>query len=163
MTNQMAIRAGAPNDLEAILPLMREFHASERIAMGPAEQAALERLLANSELGRILLAVDDNVCIGYLVLGFGYSIEFQGTDAFVDEIYVSSERRSQGIGARLLAAAEAEARRNDVRALHLEVDHENLQASGLYGRLGYRAHPRHLMTKWLDQSRVGNSPPAKHP
>jgi ribosomal protein S18 acetylase RimI-like enzyme len=50
----------------------------------------------------------------------------------------------------LLAAAETEARRNGVRALHLLVAPGNRVAEELYRAAGFVASPRVMMTKPLD-------------
>jgi ribosomal protein S18 acetylase RimI-like enzyme len=49
----------------------------------------------------------------------------------------------------LLATVEAACPALGVRALHLEVDHVNERAKGLYVRAGYADHERYLMTKVL--------------
>jgi ribosomal protein S18 acetylase RimI-like enzyme len=87
--------------------------------------------------------------VGYLVLGFGYSLEFLGRDAFVDELYVDEAHRGGGLGRRFLQAAERVCRANGVRALHLEVDPSNAVAQALYRSWGFADHDRRLMTRWL--------------
>jgi ribosomal protein S18 acetylase RimI-like enzyme len=148
MSRQVPIGPAASADAAAILPLMRDFHVHERLAMGPPEERALHQLLADPSRGTLLVARGPGALLGYVVVGFGFSIEFQGVDAFVDELYVDPAHRGQGIGRRLLEAAEASAKAAGVVAFHLEVDHANPDARRLYESLGYAAHPRHLMTKW---------------
>lgn len=137
-------------DLAALLPLVRAMHKHEGLAMGAAEEAALALLMREPTRGRILLARTSAGIAGYVVLTFGFSIEFHGVDAFIDELYVEPVQGGAGLGALLLEGAAATARAAGVRALHLEVDHANPDAARLYERLGYKPHPRHLMTKWLD-------------
>jgi GNAT superfamily N-acetyltransferase len=84
------------------------------------------------------------------VLACGFSLEYRGRDAFVDELYVRPDRRDRGIGSRILDAMEAECRRRGIVALHLEVDHDNPDGRRLYLRRGFADHARHLMTKWLE-------------
>jgi len=67
----------------------------------------------------------------------------------LDEFFVDSAWRSQGIGTQALAFAEEWCRSRGLRALRLEVGHENPRALGLYQRTGFEVHDRHLMTKWL--------------
>jgi ribosomal protein S18 acetylase RimI-like enzyme len=172
------IRQAGPSDLDALLPLVAEFHEHERIELPAAERrAALGRLLGDPSLGAVLVAERGRAAegdaegtaegapkgsaaaaggiVGYAILCLGYSVEFGGRDAFVDEAFVLPGSRGGGIGRALLAEAEAHARRLGARALHLEADHANPRAAELYRRLGFRDHPRHLMTLRLPEGPPG--------
>jgi ribosomal protein S18 acetylase RimI-like enzyme len=145
------VRRAGHADLETLLHLVTEFHAHERIAstLG-SRRAAVLRLLAEPRLGRVLLATGpDGEALGYGILCLGFSVEFGGVDAFVDELYVRPAHRGAGLGGRLLDALEAEARGSGVVALHLEVDLDNPRALELYRRRGFAEHARRLMTRRL--------------
>ncbi len=130
--------------------MMRSFYAElgEPFAAERAERA-LRALLADPSHGAAWVFREDGRATGYLVVTHGYSLEFDGRIAVVDEVYAVPERRGQGIGARALALAEEHCRRQGISALRLEVHHENRRALALYERSGYEAHDRYLMTKWL--------------
>ena len=112
---------------------------------------ALRHLLNHPELGRIWMLFVNQNPIGYIVLTLGFSFEFHGTDAFLDELYVAPEFRRRGFARKALERLEAEARKLGVNALHLEVDKGNDAAFELYRRAGFEDHSRFLMTKWLQQ------------
>jgi ribosomal-protein-alanine N-acetyltransferase len=61
-----------------------------------------------------------------------------GGEAEILALAVAPSGRRQGRGARLLAAAEAEAARRGGGAMYLEVAETNAPARALYGRAGYR-------------------------
>src|ERR1051326_6750990 len=83
------VEAARPDDLGAILPLVMEFHQHENIRVdAQLRTAALQQALAPGGPARILLALNGGEVVGYAIVGFGFSIEFGGRDAFVDEIYV---------------------------------------------------------------------------
>ena len=42
------------------------------------------------------------IAVGYLVLTLGYSLEYGGRDAFIDEVYIRSSYRGRGIGTAAL-------------------------------------------------------------
>jgi ribosomal protein S18 acetylase RimI-like enzyme len=84
---------------------------------------------------------------GYAVVTLGYSLEHGGRDAFLDEIVVAPDLRGQGIGRRLLLAAEAYCACHGVAALHLEVEPRHRGAMALYRRAGFGSTRRILMTK----------------
>jgi len=143
-----SVRIAEPGDLERLLPLVRELWTHELMQWHEtATPAALARLLRDGSLGRVWIAEESGAPIGYLVLCFGYSLEYLGRDAFVDELYVEPALRGSGLGAQLLAAADTACSALGIAALHLEVDHENPRARELYARAGFRDHARHLMTK----------------
>lgn len=144
------LRVATPADLATVLPIVADFHHHEKIATTPAHrETALRGLLSDPRLGAAVLAERQGKVVGYALLCLGYSVEFGGRDAFVDELYVAPEARGTGVGQRLLAELETIATKQRVVALHLEVDHANPRAHDLYKRLGYRDHDRHLMTKRL--------------
>jgi RimJ/RimL family protein N-acetyltransferase/N-acetylglutamate synthase-like GNAT family acetyltransferase len=78
----------------------------------------------------------------------------------IELLWVADAYRKEGLGARLLATAEAEARVRGCR--HARVDTFDFQAPGFYARLGYeeyalledfpRGHRRHFFRRDLEQS-----------
>ena len=139
----MSFRRATLEDVPALLELQQRFYEGEGY---PYDRASMERgmreMIADPMFGRLFLAED-----AYLVVTFGFSLEFGGRDAFVDELYVADAARGRGRGTEALELAEAACREAGIHALHLEVEHVNLRARALYERRGYYAHERHLMTK----------------
>lgn len=80
--------------------------------------------------------------IGYLVLTYGFSIEFRGRDAFIDEFFIRSPHRGRGLGTRALAQVKDRAAELGLVALHLEVARDNRAARRLYGGLGFEPRDR---------------------
>ena len=146
------IAPATSGDVEALLPLMREFYAGQRL---PYDEGALRRALDalwNEPLhGGAWLALAGDEPAGYGVLCCGFSLEYGGRDAFVDELFVLPAWRDQGVGGLILDAMESACREQGIAALHLEVDHDNPDGMRLYQRRGFVDHHRHLMTKWLDR------------
>jgi ribosomal protein S18 acetylase RimI-like enzyme len=105
-------------------------------------------MLGSASEGRVLVLDRDGQEVGYAALCFGYSVEYGGRDAFVDDIYVAPQLRGRGHGRALYAALEAEARASGCRALHLEVMRGN-PAIAWYGALGFRDRDSALLSKRL--------------
>ena len=132
------IRQAAVQDLDALLPLVAAYHSFEKVTLREAERRrALADLLADPALGVVLRLDAGGMPAGYAAVCFGYSIEFGGRDAFLDELYLVPSVRRRGLGARLLVEAKACAAACGARALHLEVAADNDAAQLLYTRSGF--------------------------
>lgn len=145
-----SFRIATRRDLDLLGTLMREFYTLERLAFDEElARAALEKILDDSSLGRVWLIHVEGTPAGYFVLTFGFSLEFQGRDAFLDEIYVRSEHQGRGVGRGALTFVEEECRSLGMRALHLEVDRGNIKAQSVYRNSGFEDRGNHLLTKRL--------------
>jgi GNAT superfamily N-acetyltransferase len=146
-------RLATPADLDELLIFNREFCALDQHPFDEQTlRPALERLLRDEALGRLWLILDGDQAIGYLALAFGYSLEYRGRDAFVDEIYIRARHRRQGIGTQAFAFLERVCKDLGVRALHLEVEHRNLAAQQFYRSIGFYDQERHLMTRLISSA-----------
>ena len=138
---------------DELLVLVAEFHEIAHLPFSVSGTGdALRGLLENQQLGCVLMARESSMPVGCVVVGFGYSLEFGGRDAFIDELYVRPAFQARGIGTALLREAEKFASQLGVNALHLESDFDNPRATALYKSKAYHQHPRFLMTKWLNEA-----------
>jgi len=137
--------------LTELLPLVRAYHEFEHVSQTDEERAAaIAPLLQGESLGKIWKIGVQNRLVGYIAVCFGYSIEFMGKDAFLDEFYIVEPWRGKGIGSAALSAVCQELKDMDVKALHLEVHRENLRAISLYSAQGFISRDRfHLMSRTL--------------
>jgi GNAT superfamily N-acetyltransferase len=94
----------------------------------------LGRLLAGREV-IALLAGDPAVAVALLTMR--PNVWYDGPVAVLDELYVAPERRGQGIGSALLAAAEAVTRGRGGELLEINVDGDDTDARRFYERHGY--------------------------
>ncbi|MBU0507236.1 GNAT family N-acetyltransferase [bacterium] len=137
-------------DVPDLLSMMRELYEYDHSPFDEQEhRRALVDLLANANFGRLWLIQFNGETVGYVILAFGYSLEFRGRDAFVDELFVCEPFRGRGIGSEALRFVEMAARELGIKALHLEVTRANARAQEVYRKFGYQDHDRYLMTKWL--------------
>ena len=143
-------RVAQLSDLAILLQFMQEFYAFEQLPFDrEAARTALEGILQSASLGSVWLIQGDEKPIGYVVLTLGYSLEYLGRDAFVDELYIREAYRRQGIGSQTLRFIEDRCQELGVKALHLEVARKNIKAQAVYHKAGYEDHERYLLTKWL--------------
>lgn len=141
-------------DADAVLAMMREFYAIDNYAFDEGiMRSALVGLIADATLGGVWLIHAESQLAGYLVLTFGYSLEFHGRDALLDELFLLPPYRGQGIGTKAVRFVEEQCSALGIHALHLEVERGNTVAQQLYRHGGFRDSNRFLMTKWLTSGR----------
>jgi diamine N-acetyltransferase len=149
-----AFRSASLADVPAILAHQRAYYATDGYAFDEAvARAAIEGLLGDAERGRLWVLAHEDTIVGYLAVTFGWSLEWGGRDAFVDELYLAPSHRGGGIGGRAIALAEEACRAAGVRALHLEVERTNARARALYARTGFADTDRLLLTRRLTPTR----------
>lgn len=141
------IRSSTLGDLPVLTTLMAEFYAESGYPFerGPGAEA-LSKLVRTPELGRLWLIAQPEI-VGYIAVTFGFSLEYLGRDAFIDELFIRPALRGAGLGTRVLQAVERECIESGVRALHLEVERDNPAAQALYRRQGFRDNDRQLLSK----------------
>ncbi len=141
------LRRATLADVPALLVRTAALNAHEGIAVDRgALEAALRVLFADPDVGGAWLIEDADAPVGYVMVTFGFDLEFAGRDAWLTEIWVDEAARGRGAGAAALTLIDAEVRALGVRALHLQVRPDNL-ARRLYERAGFAATPRLVMTR----------------
>lgn len=144
-------RLAEVSDTDTILDFMRRLYAQDGIPFDESSaRATLVGIVRDRSLGRVWMIRDGPEPIGYMILTLGYSLEYRGRDAFVDELFVDESRRRQGIGRKAMQFLERACRDLEVRALHLEVERPNVGAQVLYRKFGFVDHDRYLMTKHIE-------------
>ena len=142
-------RAGV-SDIDALLPMICELCGFDRTPFDEgAARRALAQLVGDESLGGAWLVESGGLTAGYLVITNGFSLEFGGRDAFIDELFLREEFRGRGLGRRALEFAEDFCRGRGVRALLLEVEHDNTAAQEVYRRSGFENRDFYLMAKRL--------------
>lgn len=145
------------NHLETLLDFSRQLHEfgkdEEYLREHPyrlktSSEAAL-KLLASPQFGGIWLLELDGTCIGHCVLTVGFSLEFAGNDVFLDELFIKEGFRNQGIGRLAMEFVKKQSALYNAKAIHLEVDKENVHAQKLYEKFGFIDNDRFLMTAWI--------------
>ena len=140
-----------PADEATVLALMRVFYAEEQLTfVEEAARTAVKALFSAPDLGSLFLLGDEAGNVrGYLVLTFGFSLEFRGRFVLLDELYVAADLRGQGLGKAAIEFAAGWARERGAAALRLEVNHANRRAKDVYSRRGFGDDRRDLMTRWV--------------
>ena len=145
-------RIANDTDVNTILPFMRQFYAIDQYPFDELIACTtLTDLVRDSSLGRVWLVSDGDEAIGYVVVTFGYSLEYRGRDAFIDELFIVDSYRGKGVGSKVMQFVLEACPDLDIQALHLEVERDNGAGQALYRKFGFEDHGRYLMTRWIVQ------------
>jgi GNAT superfamily N-acetyltransferase len=132
------LQIAGDKDFEQVVAYARAYHEFEGINHSREVASSIRALLGESPLGRVWLIEADAHPVGYVAMCFGYSIEFSGRDAFIDEMFVAPEHRAKGIGKAALSLVKSESASLGVKVLHLEVARTNKQARRVYASAGFK-------------------------
>ncbi len=136
----MDIRRARAHDAPQLLTLIRRYWDFEGIKGFAAlrMELMLKELIAHpGERGLVWVAESQQTLRGYLIAVLLLSIEHQGLMAEIDEFFVLPEERRQGVGARLLAAMEADLVQRGCVRLQLQLALGNARGRAFYERQGY--------------------------
>ena len=140
-----ALTLAKPDHLDRLVALCGAFHAEAGInRTDTARQAALAPLLDGSPYGVAYLIGPARAPIGYIVICFGWSVEFGGLDAIIDELYIRPGVRGRGVATEALIALPRALSEGGLRAVHLEVDRDNEAAIKLYRRAGFAPRENYM-------------------
>jgi ribosomal protein S18 acetylase RimI-like enzyme len=138
--------------VEIFLSMMRALEAADP-GITPFDErrrrTTFEDFAKEASFGQAWLIFVGEKLAGYVILTLGFSFEYRGRDAYIDELYVDAPFRGRGLGRKTVEFVEEAARELGVNAIHLEASQGNTTAIELYRRTGFVDHDRRLMTKWL--------------
>ena len=134
---------------DRLMPLVAAFHAEAGITSSETQRdAAIQPLLEGCPHGAAYLIGPPRAPIGYIVVSFGWSVEFGGMDGFVDELFIRPGVRGRGVASEVLISLPRALAGAGLKALHLEVSTANAGARRLYKRAGFAMRDGfHLMTR----------------
>ena len=144
-----ALTLATAEHFDRLMVLITAFHTEAGIEQSDAHRAAaITPLLEGSPHGAAYLIGPPRAPIGYIVVCFGWSLEFGGMDGFVDELFIRPGVRRRGVASEVLISLPRALAGAGLKALHLEVAAENASARRLYKRAGFALRDGyHLMTR----------------
>lgn len=135
------------NDLESCLDLMRAYYEFDGIEFDPLRaKRALEQMIRENH-GRAWIVELERQPAGYVIVLFGFSLEYGGRVFEIDELFIQSEFRGHGLGRSILEFVETHARKLGATLLTLETELKNENAQAFYGKHGFTKLERQLMRK----------------
>ena len=144
--NRIEFKPLATSDIEILLTMMSDFYAIDHYPIDlVVSRNLIETFINHTALGKGWLILFENKVIGYCILTFVFSFEYQGRIAFLDELYLSKEARGKGIGKAAIAFIKSESHKLSLKLIYLEVENHNENAQKLYLAHDFAIHNRKIM------------------
>ncbi|UFH36702.1 GNAT family N-acetyltransferase [Flavobacterium acetivorans] len=136
----------ALSDIDTIVDLMQQFYAIDNYPIDiEISKSLFKEFITDENLGKAWLILSENEIVGYVILTFVFSFEYQGKIAFLDELYLTEKARGKGIGSKTIAFILDESKKADLKLIYLEIENHNQNAQKLYLANGFELHNRKLM------------------
>lgn len=137
-------------DIPRLLPMVAAFH--EEVGLDTTEElreASLNALWDLDIQAAIWLIGPKRAPVGYLAVGFGYSISLGGREARIDEFFIRSKVRGRGMGTQALGGLLPALHQMGVRALHADLALADATARKLFERAGLRPFDAEMVARAL--------------
>jgi len=143
----MNIRPAAPEDLEGLLVLYRDYHQG-LLPCGmnyDVNEEALPKVLESRIRSRLILTAvaegEDGALLGFvfcsiLRLSGEYLCRGESSVGYLNDLYVAPSARGQGLARRLTAYAEGWLRENGITTMELQVLGKNESARAFWQQQG---------------------------
>jgi ribosomal protein S18 acetylase RimI-like enzyme len=131
-------RVGA-SDLDALLPLMRAYCDFYETSPTDDDLLALAHALIDDPEGegiQLLARGPDGRAVGFATVYWSWSTTEACRIAVMNDLYVASEARGQGLAERLIDACKAECTSRGARRLTWQTAPDNRRAQAVYDRVG---------------------------
>ena len=134
------------SDIENIIQLMGEFYRIDNYPFDiEISRKLFNQFLTDENLGKAWLILHKNEIVGYVILTYVFSFEYQGKIAFLDELYIRENARGKGIGKETIAFIQQEAAKLSLKIIYLEVETHNDANQKLYIANDFAIHKRKIM------------------
>lgn len=131
------------SQIETITQMMQDFYAIDNYPINiRISKKLFQEFILNENLGKCWLIYSDNKIVGYVIITFIFSFEYQGRVAILDELYILKEYRRTGIGNLTIQFIKEQTLLLNVKVIYLEVENHNEKAQKLYLANGFELHNR---------------------
>ena len=133
-------------EIDTISKMMKDFYAIDNYPIDlEVSKKLFQEFISNENLGKAYLIFDESEIVGYVILTFIFSFEYQGKIAFLDELYIQKSSRGKGIGKETISFIKKEATKLNVKLIYLEVENHNEIAQKMYLANDFVIHNRKLL------------------
>lgn len=133
-------------EIDFVLGMMQEFYAIDNYPIDLEKSRKLfQYFISDEKLGKAFVVYNDNQMVGYFILTYIFSFEYQGIVTFIDELYIKSTHRGKGLGKKIVVFAQEFCRNKGDKMMYLEVEPHNKNAQKLYLANHFEEHNRSIL------------------
>ncbi|MEM9709103.1 MAG: GNAT family N-acetyltransferase [Pseudomonadota bacterium] len=148
-----ALTLAEPDDLDRLLAMAAKYHSEMGRPFDDAHRrAALLPLLEGASHGAVWLIGPKMGPVGYVAVGFVWSLECAGLLGMIEEIFIRENVRGRGIGTEALAALVARLSETGIAGIDLTVAKENDAAWRIFSRLGFEVRSGSNAMAWRPEA-----------
>ena len=134
------------SDIDSITKMMQNFYGIDNYPFDiEVSKNLFQEFISDEKLGKSWLICFDEEVIGYVILTFIFSFEYQGKIAFLDELYIKETARGKGFGKQTIQFIKEQALLLNVKVIYLEVENHNEKGQKLYLANDFEIHNRNLL------------------
>jgi GNAT superfamily N-acetyltransferase len=136
------------DDASALFQWIKRYYQFDHITFDARSiRRGIKTLLRHPNYGMAWFICAEGGTVGYIILTYGFDMEFGGLLGIITDFYIGADQRAKGIGSSALKQAFAFARRNGLSAIELQVIKSNKIARRFYQNAGFTCHDRRLMSR----------------
>lgn len=129
-------------DIPVLIELMSEFYSESGYDLDKTQGTkAFSSVLDDERNGFIYLIEKSSVVVGYVVVTFKFGMEYGGIVACIDDLFVKTKNRNQGLSTDALTKVREICIEKQVKAVFVEVGSDNGPALAVYNRIGMILQP----------------------
>lgn len=145
------IRKIKKEDKSAYLSMAKQFYSSEAVDHDVPERYFIDTfdaLMRSDHYASGYIIEYENHTVGYALLAKTFSQEAGGMVLWIEELFVMSEYRCNGLGHEFFAYLKNNLHDN-IKRIRLEIADSNKKARSLYEQIGFEALPYSQLIKDL--------------
>lgn len=135
----IVIRKFQPSDKQCFFGMVKKFYAPPAVLHFPSDDVMMSAFHASFDLSDFIkgyMFECDGTPAGYAIVSMKFETEVGGMAAWIEELFVEEEFRSNGIGKKFFDFLKDEFK-GKIKRIRLEVGDENEGAKKLYQNIGF--------------------------
>jgi GNAT superfamily N-acetyltransferase len=155
--NVPEVRLAAVGDIVQLTPLLDDYRAHFAFNEGDQSSRAFLETIIGSSFAGILIALQNDRLIGYLLFTYSASCSVLNTSIQIVDFWVIPEWRGKGVGSNILGCLEVHAEKKLINYIYLNVLEVRPELHRFYESRGWNQVPLRFYRKALLERTISGS------